>query len=97
MEHLLIKEIKLATKIAPRLAKQLILYAATNEFLILAPKPISLFEQTAIWKGEIRSRRNQDQIILEIPQKIYEFYNLDEHDYTIMTSDESPEILQIHI
>jgi len=97
MEQIQIKEIKISKKMTLRLSRRLILYAANNKFLILAPEPIPLFDQTAIWKGEIQSRTNKDQIVLEIPTRIYEFYNLDENDYTVMVSEEKPEIIQIHI
>ena len=97
MEQIQVKEIKISKKIAPKLPERLILYVASNEFFILAPEQIPFFDETAIWKGEIHSRTNKDLLIFEIPLRIYEFYQLDENDYTVMVSEKTPKVIQVHI
>lgn len=69
------------------LPERLILYAIDASHLVLAPEPINELERKALSKEKVKATLVDGKYLIEMPRKIYEFYHLDEADYTLMASE----------
>ena len=85
---------KLFTKPLPEI---MILYAMDIDHLIITEKSNKAFEEKAIVKEKVRVFEYEETYTIKIPQKIYDFYRLDENDYTIMVSEKEPITIVIAI
>jgi len=79
------------------LPEKLILYALDSSHILLALKPINELERKSLSKEDVRVTRVGNEYLIELPKKIYDFYHLDEADYTIMTSETNPKTIEILI
>ena len=68
----------------------MILYAMDADHFIITAKPIKALEKGTLAKMPVRVVSQQDKYLIILPQKLYNFYHLDENDYTIMVSDKAP-------
>lgn len=77
------------------LPERLILYAVDATHIVLATEPISGLEEKALFKEGISVTLAENRYLIELPMKVYEFYHLDEADYTIMVSEINPKTMEI--
>ncbi|MBC7130833.1 hypothetical protein H5T51_06415 [Candidatus Bathyarchaeota archaeon] len=80
-----------------KLPEDMILYAVDSEHFVIAAKPLKNLEEKALLKINVKVVSEQNKYVIIIPQKIYDFYHLDENDYTVMTSEKNPTTLMIAI
>ena len=73
-----------------KLPRTLILYAVDANHFVLSIKPLESLEETALTKTRVSVAVQQDKYLIKLPAKIYNFYQMDESDYTIMASDKEP-------
>jgi hypothetical protein len=79
------------------LPEKLILYALDSSHILLAMKPINELESRSLSKENVRVSRAGNEYLIELPKKVYDFYHLDEADYTIMTLETNPKTIEILI
>ncbi len=72
-----------------------IVYALDVGHLALAPKPVPEYERTALFKENAKASVKNGHFAVEVPAKVYEFYHLDESDYTAMASLKKPKTIEI--
>ena len=72
-----------------------IVYALDVGHLALAPEPVPEYEKTALFKEKAKVNAQNGHFALEVPASVYEFYHLDESDYTVMASEKKPKIIEI--
>jgi len=77
------------------LPERLILYTVDSSHLLLATKPISNVEAYALSKNSVKVTHAKNKYLIELPKKIYDFYHMDETDYTIMVSEINPQTIEI--
>ncbi|MEM2946678.1 MAG: hypothetical protein QXN96_00385 [Candidatus Bathyarchaeia archaeon] len=80
-----------------KLPETMILYAVDTEHMILTAKPNKTLEEKAITKTEVKVIVGKNRHIILIPTKIYNFYRLEESDYTVMVSDKDPATIMIAV
>jgi hypothetical protein len=80
-----------------KLPEVMILYAVDAEHLVIAAKPLKTLEEKAITKTQVRVISEQNKHVVMLPTKIYNFYHLDENDYTIMASEKDPTTIIVAI
>lgn len=98
MELIEKKPIKIDRKLVSiPLPERLILYALDSSHILLAIKPISQFEKKSLSKEDVKVTQVGNEYFIELPKKVYDFYHLDEADYTIMTSETNPKTIEILI
>jgi hypothetical protein len=73
-----------------KLPRTLILYTVDANHFVLSVKPLESLEETALTKTRVSVAVQQDKYLIKLPAKIYNFYQMDESDYTIMASDKEP-------
>ncbi len=73
----------------------LILYALDVSHLVMALEPVPEYERRALFKDKARVAVKNGQCLVEVPGKIFQFYRLDEADYTVMASEKKPRTLEI--
>jgi len=79
------------------LPEKLILYAMDSSHILLALKPINELERKSLSKEDVEVTQVGNEYFIELPKKIYEFYHLDEADYTVMASETNPKTIEILI
>jgi hypothetical protein len=72
-----------------------IVYALDVGHLALAPEPVPEYEKTALFKEKARASIENGRFAVEVPARVYEFYHLDESDYTAMASEKKPRTIEI--
>jgi hypothetical protein len=77
------------------LPERLILYAFDLSHILLAIKPINELEEKSLSKEDVKVTQVGNEYLIELPKKIYDFYHLDEADYTIMASETNPKTIEI--
>jgi len=80
-----------------KLPEAMILYAMDSEHFVITAKPLKNLEKKALTKTKVRVVSEQNKHVIVIPKKIYDFYHLDENDFTIMASDKDPKTIIIAI
>lgn len=80
-----------------KLPQTMILYTMDADHFIIAAKPLKALEESALTKTRVEAASQQNKHIIRLPSKIYNFYHLDENDYTIMASDKDPATIIITI
>ena len=74
---------------------RLIVYALDVTHLVLAVEPVGEYEQTALFKEKARVSAEDGEYLVELPRKVYDFYHMDEADYTVMASEIKPNTIEI--
>ncbi len=74
---------------------RLIVYAVDVAHLVLAVEPVGEYERTALFKEKARVSMDDGQYLVELPRKVYDFYHLNEADYTVMASEIRPRTIEI--
>lgn len=74
---------------------RLIIYALAADHLALAPEPIPQFEETALFPEYTFATLKNGEYLVQLPSRIYNFYRLDEADYTVMASEIKPRTIEI--
>ena len=88
--------IKIDKNLVPMaLPEELILYTIDSSHLLLAIKPLRDFETKALSKNNVKVKLEGNEYLVELPKKIYNFYHMDEADYTVMVSEISPRTIEI--
>jgi len=72
-----------------------IVYALDIDHLALAPEPVPEYEKSALFKEKAKVNAQNGHFALEVPARVYEFYHLDESDYTAMASEKKPKTIEI--
>jgi len=99
MQRLVETRIEIDEKVTKgeKLPEAMILYAVDAEHLVIAAKPLKTLEEKALTKTQVKVISEQNKHVVMLPTKIYNFYHLDENDYTIMASDKDPTTIIIAI
>ncbi len=71
------------------------MYAIDSVRIALAPKPVRSLEDIAMYSGKAKVSKNGKHYHVEVPARVYDFYHLEEADYTIMASEVSPRTIEI--
>ncbi len=74
---------------------RLIVYAVDVAHLVLAVEPVGEYERTALFKEKARVSIDNGQYLVELPRRVYDFYRLNETDYTVMASEMRPRTIEI--
>ncbi len=74
---------------------RLIVYALDVTHLVLAVEPVGEYERTALFKEKARVSVEDGEYLVQLPRKVYDFYRLDEADYTVMASEIRPETIEV--
>jgi len=72
-----------------------IVYALDVGHLALAAEPIPEYESTALFKESPKTPLENRHFAVEVPARVYEFYHLDESDYTVMASEKKPKTIEV--
>ncbi len=72
-----------------------IVYALDVGHLALAPERIPEYEKIALFKERAKATLQNGSFAVEVPSRVYEFYHLDESDYTAMASEKKPRTIEI--
>jgi len=80
-----------------QLPEKLILYALDSSHILLAIKPINELERKSLSKEDVKVTQVGNEYLIKLPKKVYDFYHLEEADYTIMTSGINPKTIEILI
>jgi hypothetical protein len=80
-----------------KLPETMILYAVDTEHMILTAKPNKTLEEKAITKTRVKVVEDKGKHVILIPTRIYNFYRLEESDYTVMVSDKDPATIMIAV
>jgi len=80
-----------------KLPETMILYTVDADHLVITAKPIQTLEESALTKTLVKVVSQQDKHVVMLPPKIYNFYHLNENDYTIMASGKDPTTIIIAI
>jgi hypothetical protein len=72
------------------LPKTLVLYTGDAAHFVLSVKPLDSLEKTALTTTRASVAVEQNKYLIKVPAKIYNFYKMDESDYTIMVSNKDP-------
>ena len=72
-----------------------IVYALDIDHLALAPEPVPEHERTALFKEKAKANVQNGHFAVEVPARVYEFYHLDESDFTAMASEKKPKTIEI--
>ena len=80
-----------------KLPRTLILYTVDANHFVLSVKPLESLEETALTKTRVSVAVEQDKYLIKLPAKIYNFYQMDESDYTIMASDKEPATIVVTV
>jgi len=68
----------------------LILYTVDADHFVLSVKPVASLEESALTKARASVTAEQDKYLIKLPVRIYNFYQMDESDYTVMASNRDP-------
>lgn len=92
MQKLVEARIEIDEKItkSKKLPETMILYAVDKEHMVITAKPIKNLEEKALTKTQVKIINEKNKNVILLPMKIYDFYQLEENDYTIMVSDKDP-------
>ena len=71
------------------------MYALDVGHLALAPERIPEYEKIALFKERARAILQNGNFAVEIPARVYEFYHLDESDYTVMASEKKRKTIEV--
>lgn len=80
-----------------KLPETMTLYTMDADHIIITAKPLKALEEKALTKTRVKVISQQNERIIMLPPRIYNFYHLDENDYTIMASDKDPTTIIIAI
>ena len=72
-----------------------IVYALDVGHLALAPERVPEYEKIALFKERARAILQNGNFAVEVPARVYEFYHLDESDYTVMASEKKPKTIEV--
>jgi hypothetical protein len=72
------------------LPKTLVLNTVDATHFVLSSKPIDSLEKTALTTSHASVAAEQSKYLIKIPAKIYNFYKIDESNYTVMASKKDP-------
>jgi hypothetical protein len=92
MQKLVEHKIKVDEKITHgvKLPETMFLYAVDTQRLVLTTRPNKTLEEKAIVKEKVKVFDEKSKYVIVIPAKIYNFYRLEESDYTVMVSEKEP-------
>jgi hypothetical protein len=99
MQKLIETRIEIDEKITAgeKLPEPMILYTMDADHFVITVKPLKTLEERALTSTRVEVTSRQNKYVVKLPPKIYNFYHLDENDYTIMASDKDPTTIVIAI
>jgi len=80
-----------------KLPKTLVLYAVDAGHFVLSAKPLAHLDESALTKAQVPVTTQNNKYLLKLPLKIYNFYKMDESDYTVITSNKDPSTIIITV
>lgn len=99
MQKLVETRIEIDEKVtaSEKLPETMILYTINADHLVISAKPVEDLEEKTLMKTSVKVVSQQNKHVVMLLPKIYNFYHLDENDYTIMASDKDPTAVIIAI
>jgi len=99
MQKLVETRIEIDAKITAgeKLPETMILYAVDSDHFIIAAKRLKTLEENALAKTGVKIVGRQNRYAILLPPKIFNFYHLDENDFTVMSSDKDPTTIIVTI
>lgn len=99
MQRLVETRIEIDEKITKgeKLPEVMILYAVDLEHFVITSKPIKNLEDKALTKTKVKVSNERKKHVITLPLKIYNFYHLEENDYTVMASEKDLKTIIITI
>lgn len=99
MQRLVETSIEIDEKITKgeKLPEVMLLYAVDLEHFVITSKPLKKLEDKALTKTKVKVINEQNKHIIALPLKIYNFYHLEENDYTVMASEKDSKTILITI
>ena len=73
----------------------LIVYALDTGHLALAPEPVPEYEKKALFREKAPATVKNGEYLIEFSGRIFDFYHLDETDYTVAASETKPRTVEI--
>jgi len=70
-------------------------YALDVGHLALAPEKVPEYEKIALFRDKAKATIMNGSFEVEVPARVYEFYHLDESDYTAIASEKKPKTIEI--
>jgi len=90
MDKLIEAELEIEKKMVKKqLPKVMHLYALDLDHFVITVKSVEQ-ERRALVKARVEVIPQEDRYILKIPRRVFEFYRLDENEYTVMVSEKEP-------
>jgi hypothetical protein len=80
-----------------RLPGKMVLYAIDADHFVITAKPLKTLGKSALTRAHVEVTSQQNKYVIRLPPKIYNFYHLDENDYTVMVSNKDPTTIVIAI
>jgi len=80
-----------------KLLETMILYAMDIGHFVIAARPLKALEESSLTKAYVDVAIQQNKYTIKLPPKIYNFYHLDENDYTVMASDKDTATIIVSI
>jgi hypothetical protein len=99
MQKLIETRIEIDEKItaSEKLPETMILYTMDADHFVITVKPLKTLEERALTRTRVEVTSRQNKYVVKLPLKIYNFYHLDENDYTVMVSNKDPTTIVIAI
>ena len=71
------------------------MYALDVGHLALAPERVPEYEKIALFMERAKAIIQTGNFAVEVPARVYEFYHLDESDYTVRASEKKPKTIEV--
>ena len=80
-----------------KLPKSMVLYAVDVDHFVISAKPLKSLEDCALTKSRVAVTVQEGKVVFKLSSKVYNFYHLDENDYTVMTSEKDSTTIMVTI
>lgn len=80
-----------------KLPKTLVLYAVDAGHFVLSAKSLESLAEGALSKVQVSVASQKGKYLIKLPSKIYNFYKMDESDYTAIASSKDPSTIIIAV
>ncbi|MBI2936659.1 MAG: hypothetical protein HYY22_00475 [Thaumarchaeota archaeon] len=91
MEKLVKADLEIERKMVPKqLPKVMYLCAVDLDHFVISAKKDDAMADKALVKAEVQVLPKEDGFVLKLPRRIFEFYRLEENDYTLIVSEKEP-------
>ncbi len=80
-------DMKMVSKSLP---PKMILYAVDADHFVITLAQSKKLARTSLTSEAVKVAEAETQYLIHIPTKVYDFYRLEENDYTVMVSEKEP-------